>query len=213
MVFGLPEEYCKGYVDDLSKIDTDGIYYSYGEKYTIGVPNYDNKLVLEYTEDTGWKEYLRLTNDMIVGLWKSNVDRFLNYIELRLDGTTTIKNQDGNVIGYGTYDVTSNAYITDISIYYIDEETNEEHNLSCEYSVVDGEVRLLANAIVDGTNLYYVKQSELVVPAVGGLPIDITTDADMANALTEANVGKVYKFTGTSDTYETDAIYIVSEVE
>lgn len=45
-----------------------------------------------------------------------------------------------------------------------------------------------------------------------GNPIEIATDEEMANALTQANVGKVYKFTGTSSTYETDAIYIVSEV-
>jgi hypothetical protein len=47
---------------------------------------------------------------------------------------------------------------------------------------------------------------------VKGTAIEASTDEEMANALTEANVGRVYKFTGTSDTYETDAIYIVSEV-
>jgi hypothetical protein len=51
------------------------------------------------------------------------------------------------------------------------------------------------------------------VPVIAGLPIEATTDTDMTNALVEDNLGKVYKFTGTSDTYETDAIYIVSEVE
>lgn len=49
-------------------------------------------------------------------------------------------------------------------------------------------------------------------PVVAGLPIEVTTDTDMTNALIEDNLGQVYKFTGTSDTYETDAIYIVSEV-
>lgn len=47
---------------------------------------------------------------------------------------------------------------------------------------------------------------------IAGLPIEATTDQEMTNALVEDNLGKVYKFTGTSDTYETDAIYIVSEV-
>ena len=51
------------------------------------------------------------------------------------------------------------------------------------------------------------------VPDLKGNPIEIATDEEMTNALTEANVGKVYKFVGTSTTYETDAIYIVSEVE
>ncbi len=45
-----------------------------------------------------------------------------------------------------------------------------------------------------------------------GVPIEISTDADMEAVLTSENVGKVYKFTGTSDTYITDDLYIV-EVE
>jgi hypothetical protein len=49
--------------------------------------------------------------------------------------------------------------------------------------------------------------------SANGNPIEIATDEEMTNALTQANLGKVYKFTGTSSTYETDAIYIVSEVE
>lgn len=49
--------------------------------------------------------------------------------------------------------------------------------------------------------------------SANGNPIEVATDEEMTNALTQANVGKVYKFTGTSSTYETDAIYIVSEVE
>lgn len=50
------------------------------------------------------------------------------------------------------------------------------------------------------------------VPVIAGLPIEVTTDQEMTTALTQDNLGKVYKFTGTSDAYETDAIYIVSEV-
>lgn len=52
--------------------------------------------------------------------------------------------------------------------------------------------------------------AEVSVPQ--GFPTEISTDAGMTNALIEDNVGKVFKFTGTSETYETDAIYIVSEV-
>lgn len=48
--------------------------------------------------------------------------------------------------------------------------------------------------------------------SANGNPIEVSTDEEMTNALTEANLGKVYKFTGTSSTYETDAIYIISEV-
>lgn len=51
------------------------------------------------------------------------------------------------------------------------------------------------------------------VPSLEGNLIEVATDEEMTNVLTEANLGKVYKFTGTSSTYETNAIYIISEVE
>jgi hypothetical protein len=60
-------------------------------------------------------------------------------------------------------------------------------------------------------NVSNYEWAEVSVPQ--GNPIELSTDTEMTNALVEDNLGKVYKFTGTSDTYETDAIYIVSEVE
>ena len=41
------------------------------------------------------------------------------------------------------------------------------------------------------------------------VPIEISTDAGMEAVLTSDNVGKVYKFTGTSDTYTNGDLYIV----
>lgn len=49
-------------------------------------------------------------------------------------------------------------------------------------------------------------------PVIAGLPIEATTDQEMTNALVEDNLGKVYKFTGTSDTYDNNAIYIIEEI-
>ena len=40
-------------------------------------------------------------------------------------------------------------------------------------------------------------------------PIEISTDAGMEAVLTSDNVGKVYKFTGTSDIYTNGDLYIV----
>lgn len=45
------------------------------------------------------------------------------------------------------------------------------------------------------------------------LPIEIATESEMTALLETAEIGAVYKFTGTSATYETDALYIVEEVE
>ena len=44
------------------------------------------------------------------------------------------------------------------------------------------------------------------------IPIEISTDAGMGEVLIAANVGKVYKFTGTSDTYINGDLYIVEDV-
>lgn len=50
----------------------------------------------------------------------------------------------------------------------------------------------------------------LVLSTAGGKPIEITTAAEMNNLLVAANVGKVYKFTGTTDsTYTNGEIYEV----
>lgn len=44
-------------------------------------------------------------------------------------------------------------------------------------------------------------------------PILATTDAEMAELLISSNDGKVVKFTGTSETYETDTYYVIEEEE
>ena len=41
------------------------------------------------------------------------------------------------------------------------------------------------------------------------VPIEISTDAGMEAVLTSDNVGKVYKFSGTSDTYIKGDLYVV----
>lgn len=42
-------------------------------------------------------------------------------------------------------------------------------------------------------------------------PIDVSTNAEMSSALTAANVGKAYRFVGTTGTYTNGDIYIVEE--
>ena len=41
------------------------------------------------------------------------------------------------------------------------------------------------------------------------VPIEISTDAGMEAVLTSDNVGKVYKFTGTTGTYTNGDLYVV----
>ena len=46
---------------------------------------------------------------------------------------------------------------------------------------------------------------------VKAIPIDIDSDAGMSAVLIAANVGKCYRFTGTTGTYKNGDLYIVEE--
>ena len=59
------------------------------------------------------------------------------------------------------------------------------------------------------TNLYYVSDLSGAIDSIAVTPIEISTDAGMEAVLTSNNVGKVYKFTGTSDTYTNGDLYVV----
>lgn len=69
---------------------------------------------------------------------------------------------------------------------------------------VNGDADLIANNIKSGTNIFGV-----IGTYEDSTPIEISTDAGMEAVLTSNNVGKVYKFTGTSDTYTNGDLYIV----
>ena len=58
------------------------------------------------------------------------------------------------------------------------------------------------------TDSYYVSQLGALIGSIS-IPIEISTDAQMGAVLTSDNVGKVYKFTGTSGTYTNGDLYIV----
>ena len=69
---------------------------------------------------------------------------------------------------------------------------------------VKGDSNLTADNIKSGTSIFGVTGSY-----VDSTPIEISTDAGMEAVLTSDNVGKVYKFTGTSNTYTNGDLYIV----
>lgn len=196
-MFGLDASKNHGLLyDDFSTITDAGVYYVVYANSTIGVPMIStNKEIMEYVKGE-WRKYSRISNDMVVGLWfNPNTNE---YLELKSTGEMNIKSSTGEIVYTGGYFASYNKAEAK-NVVWLTYNSMED---ILDYVVAEDGVKL-------GD---YVKQSELVVPTEGGLPLEITTDADMANALTEANVGKVYKFTGTSDTYETDAIYIVGEV-
>ena len=69
---------------------------------------------------------------------------------------------------------------------------------------VNGDANLTSDNIKSGTSIFGVTGGY-----VDSTPIEISTDAGMEAVLTSSNVGKVYKFTGTSDTYTNGDLYIV----
>ena len=69
---------------------------------------------------------------------------------------------------------------------------------------IKGDSNLTADNIKSGASIFGVAGSY-----VNSTPIEISTDAGMEAVLTSDNVGKVYKFTGTSDTYTNGDLYIV----
>ena len=69
---------------------------------------------------------------------------------------------------------------------------------------IKGDSNLIADNIKSGTSIFGVTGTY-----VDSTPIEISTDTGMEAVLTSDNVGKVYKFTGTSDTYTNGDLYIV----
>ena len=69
---------------------------------------------------------------------------------------------------------------------------------------VKGDSNLTASNIKSGINIFGVTGSY-----VDSTPIEISTDAGMEAVLISNNVGKVYKFTGVSDTYTNGDLYVV----
>lgn len=69
---------------------------------------------------------------------------------------------------------------------------------------IKGDANLIAGNIKSGTSIFGVTGSYK-----DSTPIEISTDAGMEAVLTSENVGKIYKFTGTSGTYTNGDLYVV----
>lgn len=82
-----------------------------------------------------------------------------------------------------------------------------------KYSIEDTTLKGIGNAVreKEGTSADIpVLELEARIKAIETSPIEIFTADAMAAVLTEANVGKAYRFTGTTDdTYTNGDIYVV----
>ena len=86
--------------------------------------------------------------------------------------------------------------------------------------VLGGNVQASKPTIITSNGDYSVKPDsgydgvgvvEISVEVPQARPIEISTDEDMEAVLQPYNIGKVYKFVGTSNIYETGDLYVVEE--
>ncbi len=68
-----------------------------------------------------------------------------------------------------------------------------------------------ASSLESGITAHAADGSTITGILVKAVPIDIDNDTDMNAVLVAANVGKCYRFTGTTGTYTNGDLYVVEE--
>lgn len=79
-----------------------------------------------------------------------------------------------------------------------------------KYGILDGVTASDMNTIIQNL-LYLFKEGGSGGGADSALPIEVSTEAEMTALLTSGEVGGVYKYTGTTGTYENGALYVLVE--
>lgn len=82
--------------------------------------------------------------------------------------------------------------------------------IPADYIIPSGSTTITENKTVDVTNLASVTVA--VEATDSPLPIEVATEMEMNSVLNSGPVGGVYKYTGPSGIYETDALYVIEEV-
>lgn len=185
LIYGVPETMSGTYTIEGSKINAvmDGVSQSI---------LYDYEQDALYFEEATDQMYVRVEGTLrdkdLIGDWNSS---YGNSFSFKDNGVVTITNQgasnDYPYIRIGNNVIVENGNPPNQFIY---DETRDVLYMS-----------ILADFILTK-----------VVCVEGGNPIEVSTDSDMENALTQDNIGKVYRFTGTSEIYDTNAIYIIEEI-
>ena len=114
-------------------------------------------------------------------------------------GGKELIDQDGNIVT-GTIPTKTAATITPGTA----DQTISSGIYLTGVQTIKGDSNLVGSNIKSGTSIFGVTGAY-----VDSTPIEISTDAGMEAVLTSDNVGKVYKFTGTTGTYTNGDLYIV----
>ena len=159
-----------------------------------------------------------LPNEQLMSILSANATVNKKISKVEINGATLIDISNDTVVadilaeGYTAHDKTGNIITGTLMHQSGKTVTPGTSNIvaveSGKYTTstvyVKGDSNLTADNIKSGTSIFGVMGSY-----VDSTPIEISTDAGMEAVLTSDNVGKVYKFTGTSDTYTNGDLYIV----
>lgn len=159
-----------------------------------------------------------LPNEQLMSILSANATVNKNISKVEINGATLIDISNDTVVanilaqGYTAHDKTGKPIAGTLTQQSGKTVTPGTSNIvaveSGKYTTgtvyVKGDSNLTADNIKSGTSIFGVTGSY-----VDSTPIEISTDAGMEAVLTSDNVGKVYKFTGTSDTYTNGDLYIV----
>ena len=159
-----------------------------------------------------------LPNEQLMSILSANATVNKNISKVEINGATLIDISNDTVAanilaeGYTAHDKTGNTITGTLTQQSGKTVTPGTSNIvaveSGKYTTgtvyVKGDSNLTAGNIKSGTSIFGVTGSY-----VDSTPIEISTDAGMEAVLTSGNVGKVYKFIGTSDTYTNGDLYIV----
>lgn len=159
-----------------------------------------------------------LPNEQLMSILSANATVNKNISKVEINGATLIDISNDTVAanilaeGYTAHDKTGNTItgtLTQQSGKTVTPGTSDVVAVeSGKYTTgtvyIKGDSNLTADNIKSGTSIFGVTGSY-----VDSTPIEISTDAGMEAVLTSSNVGKVYKFTGTSGTYINGDLYVV----
>ena len=159
-----------------------------------------------------------LPNEQLMSILSANATVSKNISKVEINGATLIDISNDTVVadilaeGYTAHDKTGNIITGTLMHQSGKTVTPGTSNIvaveSGKYTTstvyVKGDSNLTADNIKSGISIFGVTGTY-----VDSTPIEISTDAGMEAVLTSSNVGKVYKFTGTSGTYTNGDLYVV----
>ena len=126
-----------------------------------------------------------------------------------------------NIYG-GEFEIPKDTTVNDVVYNWFNENTTSEGGSSDTPTAesVKAKIQSLINKANTTTGKSDTDLTEAVLSLVGGygngdspLPSEVATESEMTALLETAEVGSVYKYTGTSGTYENGALYVVEESE